>query len=409
MILPVMMQKMITFPQVFIFMTFIFSISYIQNCQAFQIQSNTFQYKKHPIAYETANLMEEQKASQQDEPILLLNGFGVGSFHQHRLMPKLITMPEHNGKDNSNREDRLIQTVYGIDYLGQGSSWPANCDDGNSENEQGLIYSIDTWADQILNFIETVILPKHGTDTKIHVIGNSVGGHLAVVLAARRPDWIASICLLNATPVWGLNLKGWSGHLPPPQFPRFLGRVLFDLIRDVSTIDQYLDAAYVNREAFEDTCLVKQIRSCTEGKGGHAAFASILYSPPATYTAKNFYDELSNLKCDVLLLFGKDDPWCTPAFAKRMYQCLEQRKQEEYVGRYIEIDNVGHCPNHEAPTAVGKICQRWIRTDKERRGFKPLIDNENDDFSEKWCRDIQAREVKDSSLSVMEKLITTFI
>lgn len=27
---------------------------------------------------------------------------------------------------------------------------------------------------------------------------------------------------------------------------------------------------------------MNQIRGCTEGKGGHAAFASILWSPPAT-------------------------------------------------------------------------------------------------------------------------------
>ena len=79
-----------------------------------------------------------------------------------------------------------------------------------------------------------------------------MGGHLAAVLASRRPDLIASICLLNATPVWGLNLPGWSGHLPPPAIPRAIGRYLFDRIRDLGTIEKYLENAYANRGAFDD-------------------------------------------------------------------------------------------------------------------------------------------------------------
>ena len=54
--------------------------------------------------------------------------------------------------------------MYGIDYLGQGRSWPIDCNDGNSESEAGLIYSVDTWADQVIAFINEVIQNK-----KLHV------------------------------------------------------------------------------------------------------------------------------------------------------------------------------------------------------------------------------------------------
>jgi len=182
--------------------------------------------------------------------------------------------------------------LYGIDYLGQGRSWPIDCDDGNSENEAGLVYSADIWLQQVVDFIEHVILPQHDKPTKVHVVGNSVGGHLAAVLAARRPDLVASLCLLNPTPVWGLNLPGWSGHLPPPAIPRRIGRFLFDRIRDLNTIEKYLANAYANRAAFDEE-LMQQIRGCTEGKGGHAAFASILWSPPATYPEVRWRDDLN--------------------------------------------------------------------------------------------------------------------
>ena len=138
---------------------------------------------------------------------------------------------------------------------------------------------------------------------------------------------------------------------------------------------------------------MNQIRSCTLGNGGHAAFASIMWSPPVVspiqsgsrrtqqgeeedgiYTT-DFYDCLKNVSCDVLLAFGKDDPWCKPVFAKSMLSALEEREQsiiqDEYnsnsnrdnhnvagddfpapihnlpVHRYVEITNTGHCPNHE--------------------------------------------------------------
>ena len=74
------------------------------------------------------------------------------------------------------------------------------------------------WIKQIIAFIEEVIVPEHrlGGDKplKVHLVGNSVGGHLAVHVAFLRPDLISSICLLNPTPVWGLNLPGKHNMAP---------------------------------------------------------------------------------------------------------------------------------------------------------------------------------------------------
>jgi len=259
------------------FLVLILSYSYsylIEGCASFVIEPKSWDFKGHHIGYEEARRINPQQVDRQKDPILLLNGFGVGSFHQHRLIQNIFKAEEEEGR-----------VVYGMDYLGQGRSWPVDCDDGNSENEAGLIYSADCWLDQIVEFIEKVILPEYeGQSARVHVVGNSVGGYLGAVLAARRPDLVASLCLLNPTPVWGLNLPGWSGSLPPPAIPRRIGRYLFDRIRDLNTIERYLENAYFSRNAFNEE-LMNQIRNCTEGKGGHAAFASILWSAPATFPA----------------------------------------------------------------------------------------------------------------------------
>ena len=237
-----------------------------EKSKQFRIEPKTWTFKGHDIAYEKSqsiplDLMDSPQdlssIEELEEPILLLNGFGVGSFHQHRLKENLAQ--EMSTLNNS------VRNIYGIDYLGQGKSWPSNCDDGCSESERGLAYNIDLWSMQVIMFIEEVVIAENSKNEKckVHLVGNSVGGHLATIIVNERPDLIRSISLLNATPVWGLGLPGWDAKLPAPFIPKAIGRFLFDRIRDYDTIKLYLAQAYSRPEAFDDE-LLQQIRSCTE-------------------------------------------------------------------------------------------------------------------------------------------------
>lgn len=299
------------------------------------------------------------------------------------------------------------QNIYGIDYLGQGKSWPVDCDDGQSENERDLSYSIDTWVGQVLAFIEDVVIPGHGCDDcKVHLVGNSVGGHLATILAASRPDLVRSVSLLNATPVWGLGLPGWNGRLPAPAVPKQVGRFLFDKIRDFDTIQLYLGQAYSRTEAFDDD-LIQKIQGCTEGKGGHAAFGSIVWSSPSSKLREegSFSALVSQLECDVLLLFGDDDEWCKPAYAKHMMKILKDRavsSEQQPVQRYLALSNTGHCPNHEAPQSVAHAIARWVSSEDGMRDQLALIDEGESTlcFHEPWG-DMDMREVDGAELEIL--------
>jgi len=126
-----------------LFLTILFSILfYISGLQPYTINQRCWDYKGHKIAYECCEVVRSitssgkeivKNANEAADPVLILNGFGVGSFHQHRLMPQLLTT-----------ETGEIRKVYGVDYLGQGRSWPTDCQDGKSESERGLRYCIDT-------------------------------------------------------------------------------------------------------------------------------------------------------------------------------------------------------------------------------------------------------------------------
>jgi pimeloyl-ACP methyl ester carboxylesterase len=379
-----------------------------------QIESGTWDYKGHPIAYDKVAAAGAGEGSNNcnhhdgEDPILLLNGFGMGSFHQHRLMGAL-----------AQHEQTVRSDVYSMDYLGQGNSWPIDCNDGMSPWEAGLRYCGGTWVDQTIHCLEQYVLPHHSSSSnndnkrKVHLVGNSVGGHLAVHVAAARPDLVRTVALLNATPVWGLGLPGWSGHLPAPAIPKAIGRYLFDVMRSERTIGKFLEQTYANRGAY-DVDLIAQVRACTAGAGGHAAFASILWSPPVRIglpgtgdTCTGFYDSLRHVRCDVLLCFGRDDPWCKPAFARRMLTTLTDRTGATQ--RYIEFSNVGHCTNHEAPVATAKVLSRWLRNEKNRRDAA-LLDAGKEVVREAWGETILEEKSADNiSLNFIDRLAVALV
>jgi len=301
---------------------------------------------KQRIHYEVA---EPPRGPSDSAPVLLLNGFGVGSFTWHRNMAALAASTG--------------ASVYAMDYVGQGASWPVDCDDGNAESEQGLRYAIDDWKAQAAEFIDAIVLRGASPDACVHLVGNSAGGLLAALLAAEPGSRVASLCLLNATPVWGSNLPGWDGRLPGPAVPRAIGRYLYDRMRDRANIAEMLEQVYAAPEQAEP--LVEQIRAVTDAsEGGHAAFASILWSPPATLPggAGGFEALLQLCGCDALLLYGADDPWCSPPFGRAAARALKRRAcAGERRTELVLLSPAGHCPHHEAPEAANAILSRWVK------------------------------------------------
>jgi hypothetical protein len=50
---------------------------------------------------------------------------------------------------------------------------------------------------------------------------------------------------------------------------------------------------------------------------------------------------------------GRDDPWVVPIWGQRL-----KRLRPE--ATYLELAPAGHCPHHEAPTAINNIIQTWV-------------------------------------------------
>ncbi|KXZ47460.1 hypothetical protein GPECTOR_35g898 [Gonium pectorale] len=256
-------------------------------------------------------------------PILFCHGFGVAGWHFHR-----------NWEDLS-RDHR----VFTVDLLGQGRSWPQH----PVPPDAGLYYSVDTWTTQLEQFLEQCV------GEPAYVAGNSLGGYLAVNLAARRPDLVKGLVLLNATPFWAFRRpRGPDGARGPP--------VWAALDRAIDGSVPVPELVYADKSP-PDPPLIARIVEATEQPGALDAFTSIVLSPKA---ALSFDELLDRLRCPVLLLYGREDPWVRPLWGQRLKRRLP-------AATYLELSPAGHCPHHEAPAAVNRALRAWVAAQEQRQ------------------------------------------
>ena len=301
--------------------------------------------------------------------VLLLHGFGVGTFHYDAQLEALA-------------DDDTC--VWAIDYCGQGSSWPHGTRTTNAGATAGFQYSADTWRDQIEHFVDTVI----GAPT--YVAGNSLGGYLAVYLAATRPDLVRGLFLLNATPFWAFNpndendgsllgkLAPWRGALPAPGWIRAPLKAYWDSFRSVENVRGLLGLVYRKKETLDDT-LVRNIITPTDNDNALDAFCSVVWSPKAKLGFDDMLDEVNTRVTDgtmcVAMLYGRDDPWVVPLWGQRLKRAVPSAD-------YYELAETGHCPAHESPATVNDLMGRYMRwhggkgekPEGSADGFGSLID-----------------------------------
>ncbi|DBB17977.1 TPA: hypothetical protein ACH3X3_002978 [Trebouxia sp. C0006] len=270
--------------------------------------------------------------------ILLVHGFGVGSFHFEQLIQKLSSAYQ----------------VWAVDLLGQGMSWPAEA----PAPEEQLRYSIETWTDQLRDFVTQVI------QQPVYLAGNSLGGLLSAHLAATQAHLCRGVIFLNATPFWSFMphpetaprlvtaILPWNGTLPVPRLARFLVKNLWwNLLSRRRILQSLVRNVYADKSAADDA-LVDQIIASTQHPLALDAFVSILFAPQARLS---FDGMAAAMQCPVCMIYGREDPWVVPLWGQRLKRLLADAV-------YLEISPAGHCPHHEAPTAVHEAMSGWLQS-----------------------------------------------
>lgn len=153
-----------------------------------------------------------------------------------------------------------------------------------------------------------------------------------------------------------------------------------------------------------DPPLVERIVEATQHPGALDAFTSIVFSPKG----ESSFDELvDRLRCPVVLLYGKEDPWVRPLWGQRLKRRLP-------AATYLELSPAGHCPHHEAPAAVNRMLRAWVAVQEAARAAEGseevegaglgLAIGENWEVEEADGRVIRVGHIEGQARSFMERM-----
>lgn len=266
-------------------------------------------------------------------PVLLIHGFGASVGHWRKNLPVLAQSCR----------------CYAIDLLGFGSS-------AKPPTSEGIAYTFETWGELVIDFCREVI----GAPTIL--IGNSIGCIVALQAAVSSPDSVLGVALLNCS----LRLLHDRKRAEMPWYRRW-GTPVLQSILTIPEIGNFFFRQLAQRKVVRKILLQAYHRP----EAVSEELIDILMAPAADPGAADVFlkftayswgplpeDLLPQLSCPAIAIWGAADPWEPIALGRELMNVPT-------VKEFIELPNVGHCPQDEAPELVNPVLERWIGSIKE--------------------------------------------
>lgn len=217
---------------------------------------------------------------------------------------------------------------------------------GQSFKRQDLPHNYASYSEWIDEFIEAIDLGP------VHVMGNSLGGAFALMLAQRRPDVVLSLTLLNSAAI--TDFKNNS------VYDEFLaGQIMFQ----VKTIEDF--EAFWRRvfhrppvlPPFVKDYILHNFRENHDWYGHLITqmFADITHKRDPKYKELFMNQHLSKLRVPTLIIWGDRDQLFPLSFGERCHKLLRN-------SRFVVLEGIGHAPQVEAPGLVARHVRDFIAT-----------------------------------------------
>ena len=217
-------------------------------------------------------------------------------------------------------------------------------------------YSIRGHAATVVDVLEHVAgLPGEGQGRPVHLLGNSLGGLVSLIVAARRPDLVASLTLVSpAMPVYRV----------PPAFSRLLLLLLLPGVPSLAerrlagiTAEQHVramvqmcfgDPSRVPPERLEQA--VQEMRERSEQPWADRALTRSMRGLITSYLrfgSANAWRMARELRLPTLVLWGDRDRFVDPALAPRLAATIPGARLQLFEG-------IGHVAMLEAPEPTAR-------------------------------------------------------
>jgi pimeloyl-ACP methyl ester carboxylesterase len=187
--------------------------------------------------------------------------------------------------------------------------------------------SVTGLAKHVHQFIE------HKGYDHIHLLGNSLGGHVGLVHVLKHPEKIKS-----------LTLTGSSGLFENAMGDSYPKRGDYDYIKN-KTAQTFYDPAMATKE------LVDEVFEITKNRLKVIKIIALAKSA----IRNNLGEELSQIQIPTLLIWGKNDT-VTPPFVAEEFHKLIPHSQLHF------IDKCGHAPMMEVPAEFNDILENFLKS-----------------------------------------------
>jgi pimeloyl-ACP methyl ester carboxylesterase len=187
--------------------------------------------------------------------------------------------------------------------------------------------SVTGLAKHVDQFIE------HKGYDQIHLLGNSLGGHVALVHVLKHPEKIKS-----------LILTGSSGLFENAMGDTYPKRGDYEYIKNKTALTFY-DPAMATKE------LVDEVFEITKNRIKVIKIIALAKSA----IRNNLGDELKQIQKPTLLIWGKNDT-VTPPFVAEEFHKLISHSQLHF------IDKCGHAPMMEVPGEFNDLLDNFLQS-----------------------------------------------
>jgi 2-hydroxymuconate-semialdehyde hydrolase/2-hydroxy-6-oxo-octa-2,4-dienoate hydrolase len=199
------------------------------------------------------------------EPVIMLHGSGPGV--------SALANWQHNIGTLSQRFHVLAPDIVGF---------------GATERPYHIVYSLRTWTDHIWAFLDAHDIEKTA------IVGNSLGGRIALQMATDRPDRITKMVLMGAPGV-GMTLTDGLGALRAYQPSRDAMR---DLLRNYFVVDP----------AMITDKLVAIRYEASIADGAYEAYRAMFFDPRHAGSELGITEnEVRAIATPTLLVHGRED------------------------------------------------------------------------------------------------------